>query len=64
MNIIFVKHKTKMSTLKRYRVVSPVSRFAPESFRPWVVLPWVVSPVSCFVGRFALIFFNRHVGLS
>ena len=47
-NIIFVKHKTKMSTLKRYRVVSPVSRFAPESFHPWVVLPWVVSPVSCF----------------
>ena len=36
-----------------YRVVSPVSRFAPESFcpwvvSPWVVSPWVVSPVSCF----------------
>ena len=26
------------------RVISPVSRFARESFCPWVVLPWVVSP--------------------
>ena len=35
-------------------VVSPVSRFARVSFRPWVVSPWVVSPrVVSPVGRFA-----------
>ena len=36
-----------------YRVVSPASRFACESFRPmvispWVISPWVVSPASRF----------------
>ena len=38
---------------RRSQVVSIVSRFVPESFRPWVVSPlvvslWVVPPVGCF----------------
>ena len=64
--------------LYRSRVVSPVSRFARESFRPWVVSP--VGPFALgrfalsrfargsfrpyLVGRFALVFLLKHQGLS
>ena len=42
--------------LSRYRVVSPVSLFARESFCPWVVLP-----VGRFApGHFALCHFARE----
>ena len=45
----------------RPRVVSALSRFGPEAFRPWVVSAWVVSAwvVSAWVvsaqGRFGLV---------
>ena len=51
----------------RSRVVSPVSRFAresfrPGSFRPESFCPWVVSPLSG--GSFHPCFLLKHQGLS
>ena len=43
-------------------VVSPVSRFARGSLRPWSFRPWVVSPL--FGGSFRPCFLLKHQGLS
>ena len=51
----------------RPRVVSALSRFGPESFRPWVVSAWVDSALGRFgpgsfrpnsVSRFGIFFLN------
>ena len=53
---------TYMPYLRRSRVVSPVRRFARESFRPESFRPWVVSPL--FGGSFRPCFLLKHQGLS